>query len=182
MNGAFGVKRTDNSFSRVPVDLTLEQTINANAANCLTGISHFTNSIIAKQRWALSHSIRTKIISAVLQELRMTDENDTIKELDAHRINKDRKCVEIIIETIERNINPFNNQIDESHLFNIVTGCAASDETAAFLLNIDNSGAKQKQDFINACNENHDRFEASMKRNSLKNFASECLKKTQKSR
>lgn len=36
--GSFGVKRTDKPFSRQPVDLTLEQTINADAANKLTGI------------------------------------------------------------------------------------------------------------------------------------------------
>lgn len=36
--GSFGVKRTPKSYSRQPVDLTLEQTINADAANKLTGI------------------------------------------------------------------------------------------------------------------------------------------------
>lgn len=36
--GNFGVKRTDKPFSRIPVDLTLEQTINADAARRLTGI------------------------------------------------------------------------------------------------------------------------------------------------
>ena len=34
--GSFGVKRTENPFSRQPVDLTLEQTINADAANKLS--------------------------------------------------------------------------------------------------------------------------------------------------
>lgn len=48
--GMFGVKRTDKRFSRIPVDLTLEQTVNADAARKLTGISHFTNSISARQR------------------------------------------------------------------------------------------------------------------------------------
>lgn len=42
--GFFGVKRTEKPFSRQPVDLTLEQTINADAANRLTGIVHTTNS------------------------------------------------------------------------------------------------------------------------------------------
>lgn len=36
--GCFGVKRTDKSFSRQPIDLVLEQTINADAARRLTGI------------------------------------------------------------------------------------------------------------------------------------------------
>ena len=53
--GAFGVKRTSKSFSRIPIDLTLEQTINADAANQRTGITSLTNSISAHQRWAESH-------------------------------------------------------------------------------------------------------------------------------
>lgn len=39
--GTFGIKRTSKSYSRQPVDLTLEQTINADAANKLTGILHY---------------------------------------------------------------------------------------------------------------------------------------------
>ena len=38
-NGALSIRRTDKTFSRTPVDLTLEQTINADAASRLTGIS-----------------------------------------------------------------------------------------------------------------------------------------------
>jgi len=51
----FGKKRTSNSFSRALIDLTLEQTVNADAARKLTGITYFTNSISARQRWARSH-------------------------------------------------------------------------------------------------------------------------------
>ncbi|GFX70018.1 uncharacterized protein TNCV_340451 [Trichonephila clavipes] len=47
MNGCFGIKRTDKPFSSIPIDLTLEQTINAEAARCLSGIAHFTNSLAA---------------------------------------------------------------------------------------------------------------------------------------
>jgi len=35
--GIFGIKRTDKDFSRAPVDLTLGQTVNADAAWKLTG-------------------------------------------------------------------------------------------------------------------------------------------------
>ncbi|GFW32110.1 uncharacterized protein TNCV_2601361 [Trichonephila clavipes] len=50
MNGCFEIKRTDKPFSRIPIDLILEQTINAKAARCLSGIAHFTNSLTARQR------------------------------------------------------------------------------------------------------------------------------------
>jgi hypothetical protein len=38
-SGAISIRRTKKSFSRSPVDITLEQTINADAANSSTGIS-----------------------------------------------------------------------------------------------------------------------------------------------
>lgn len=56
-HGAFGLKRTNKSFSRVSV--TVEQTNKADAANCLKGISHSTYSITARQRSALCHIKRT---------------------------------------------------------------------------------------------------------------------------
>lgn len=46
--GSFDVKRTNKNFSRQLVELTLEQTINADAANKLTGIIQNTNSIAAR--------------------------------------------------------------------------------------------------------------------------------------
>ncbi|GFX03208.1 uncharacterized protein TNCV_1700921 [Trichonephila clavipes] len=66
MNGCFGIKRTDKPFSSIPIDLTLAQTINAEAARYLSGTAHFTNSLAALQRWTRSHSIRATIISRVL--------------------------------------------------------------------------------------------------------------------
>lgn len=67
--GSFGIKRTEKDFSAQPIDLTLEQTINADAANKLTGIINLTNSASARQRWCKSHSLRTTIISHVLDEV-----------------------------------------------------------------------------------------------------------------
>ena len=47
--GCFGIKRTQENFSRLPIDLTLEQTVNnADAASQKSGISYFTNSISAR--------------------------------------------------------------------------------------------------------------------------------------
>lgn len=37
INGALSIRRTNANFCRTPVDITLEQTVNANAANKLTG-------------------------------------------------------------------------------------------------------------------------------------------------
>ena len=47
--GCFSTKRTKNNFSRLPFDLTLEQTVNTDAASQKTGISYFTNSIFGRR-------------------------------------------------------------------------------------------------------------------------------------
>ena len=43
-HGAFTIRRTEHAFSRLPVDLTLEQTINADATSRMSGISAMTNN------------------------------------------------------------------------------------------------------------------------------------------
>ena len=48
--GCFAIKRTQKDFSALFIDLTLEQTINADAASRKTGITSLTNSIGARQR------------------------------------------------------------------------------------------------------------------------------------
>ena len=56
--GFLDIKRTSWLFSRSPIDLALEQTINADAANQMTGISSLTNSISDRQQWVESHFLR----------------------------------------------------------------------------------------------------------------------------
>ena len=59
--------RTSNSSSRSPIDLALEQTINADATIQKTGISSLTNSVSARQQWVESHLLRMSVT-----ELKMT--------------------------------------------------------------------------------------------------------------
>ena len=49
-NGDLAVKMTTKFFARDPVDLTLEQTVNADAASRLTGIAAFSQSVGARKR------------------------------------------------------------------------------------------------------------------------------------
>ncbi|KAG5879421.1 hypothetical protein JTB14_026512 [Gonioctena quinquepunctata] len=85
-SGCFGIERTDKPFSRIPIDLTLEQTINADAAKRLSGIAHFTNSIAARQRWTKSHSIRAALISHVLDVCGLRYLQDVTADLQPNRI------------------------------------------------------------------------------------------------
>ena len=89
-NGCFSLKRTKKPFSRLPVDLTLEQTINADAASQKKGISAITNSTSARQRWAESHYIRISIVSHLFEELNLTKKEDVSRDLKSNRIKRIR--------------------------------------------------------------------------------------------
>lgn len=132
----FAVKRTGKPFSKIPVDLTLEQTINADAARRLTGVTHFTNSISARQRWSRSHSIRSKIISHVLNETGLKKAQDVSSDLEKHQINKETIQLNRFISVLKNNMNPFDCiEMDHDLLYNIATGRSTTTEVADFLLN-----------------------------------------------
>lgn len=48
LSGGFSVRWSTKPFARTPIDLTLEQTINADAASRMTGISAFTQNFNAR--------------------------------------------------------------------------------------------------------------------------------------
>ena len=95
-NELFSIKRTNKSFSRIPIDLTLEQTINADAACQRTGVSVMRNSISAKQRWAKSHYIRTSTISHLFRSLGITKKEYVTKELKPYKYKYKSKNTNLI--------------------------------------------------------------------------------------
>ena len=87
-NGYFSLKKTKKCFSSGPIDLALEQTINADATSQRTGISSINNSITARQRWAESHSLRTKIILMLFEQPGITKKDDITHDLKPNQMKK----------------------------------------------------------------------------------------------
>ena len=151
-NGCFALKRTSKPFSRLPIDLTLEQTINADAACQRSGISALTNSISARQRWAQSHSIRVTVISKVFEEMGLIARNeDVTEELKSHRMKQNSRDLEKLIHSVAETMNPFSLLVVKEHLCNIATGKSAQVETATFLLDYLETGDDARDDFIKDC-------------------------------
>ena len=171
--GFFGIKRTNKKFSRLPVDLTLEQTINADAASQKVGITNLTNSISARQKWADSHYIRTEIISNLNDDLNLSSKDDISKELKQSRIEKDKSDLLKLIDTAKGTMNPFNFNLDKNTLYNIGTGKGASTETSDFLLNYKKIGETAKEQFIQEVISSLERFEQPIKRQKVRTFASD---------
>lgn len=108
-----------------------EQTINANAANKLTGITSFTNSIYARQRWSETHTARKAIITHIMDYLKLDEScentvNDCQNKLFRNQVQK-------LLEEVKANIDPFSDDLNHSKLFNLTTGRAASEDTVEFL-------------------------------------------------
>ncbi|GBP23630.1 hypothetical protein EVAR_80247_1 [Eumeta japonica] len=175
--GLFGVKRTNKPFSRQPIDLTLEQTINADAARTLTGITYLTHSISARQRWARSHDIRSSIITHVLEDLGITKKQDISAELQPHNIKKSCQQLEKFINSFDQYVNPFSTDLSPDQLFNIGSGKAASSQVEEFLLNIEKNGEEQRTTFISECTSDPKRFEKAIKKTAIHNFSSLLSKK-----
>ena len=98
-NGLFSIHRIGKSFSGSPIDLTLEQTINADAANQMKGITTITNSIGARQRWAEPHSLRTALLTQMFNNLAMNKKEDVSRVLKLYQIKSDNESLNKILFT-----------------------------------------------------------------------------------
>ncbi|GFT43108.1 uncharacterized protein TNCV_5119681 [Trichonephila clavipes] len=117
----FGIKRATKPFSGQPMDLVLEQTINAGAARSLTGVIHLTNSISSRHWWARNHDVRSTIINLVYLELGLPTQ-DISTDLNLHITRKNTKQLRQFIATFDRFIIPFCSEVPKDQLINISSG------------------------------------------------------------
>ena len=164
--GWFAVRRTEKPFSSTAIGLTLEQTINAEAASQHLGVLSITNSISARQCWAESHYLRTSIVSTLLEHLGMTKKDDVSQHTKPNSIKKANASVRQVLHLLREMVNPFEMTV-ESPLFNIATGKSVMSETEHFLLNTDFIGDRERNKFIDECKERPERFEERIKRQKL---------------
>jgi hypothetical protein len=173
--GALSVRRTNNPFARNPVDMTLEQTINADAASRLTGISAFQQSIAAKNKWTITRSARSAVVGELLAKAGIQHTEDLHKELKKSRIERDNADLNKLVDGIGASRDPFSAD-SSTNLYNIGTGKAASEYVKHDLLNFRQSGVALCDEFRNGCFQSSARFEKSISRRKVKHFASEAVK------
>ena len=104
-DGMFSINRTTKPFSGNQ-DLTLEKTVNTDAASLRAGIAPMTNSISARLRWAESHFLRTSI-SYLNENLNLTKKQDITESLKASNQNKNNFAMKEIKSMIENSLNYF---------------------------------------------------------------------------
>ena len=173
-DGGFSIRRSNNAFARIPIDLTLEQTINADAASRMTGYTSSTNNYSSRVRWSVTKSSRAALVNEALSMVAMGNARDTQTDLSPSRVRKDNEDLQKIIRQIESCVNPF--VIDPSlPLVNISTGKSVTDATSTSLLNIPEVGKNRHEKFVVDCLNNAERFEKPISKHVLRTFASECM-------
>ena len=156
--GAFTVRRTDHKFSRIPVDLILEQTVNADAASRLTGMSAMTNNYSARLRWMLTKSARAAFISKIHEITGMTNYEDVTPDLRPSRLKRNKTDLDKLVQQLQKTCNPFKDEsTKKDELYNISTGKSTSVSVKKYLLEIPIEGHKRHIQFVKECMEKPDK-------------------------
>ena len=103
----------------------------------------------------------------------MTKKEDVSEELKLHRVRQNCNDLAKISQSIKETMNPFSSQLEKDYLFNISTGKVAGNETSEFLLSVCDIGSRARDCFINDCSDDPTNYKKSIKRQKIKNFASE---------
>ncbi len=84
-------------------------------------------------------------------------------------------------------INPFDEQLDNGKLYNIVSGCPTNDEISDSLLSLEKQGKEMITEFVTCFTESTQRengekgeFFSPIKKNKIKTFQDGAVKKTVK--
>ena len=175
--GALSIRRTSKNFARSPVDLTLEQTVNKDAASRHTGMVAFQNNDTARKRWMVTRPVRAAIVGHLLDTAGISHhEEDGSKELQPYRIKRDNKDLETIMQGFETTMNPFSAEAKSDKLFCVATGRAASQEVADDILNFEEKGGDWCEEFRQECKEDQARFRRPIKRRKVKSFTNDAVK------
>ena len=106
-NGEFGVRRiTKHGFSQLPVDQTIEQTLNR-STKTKGGIVGFSLKRNAVQRWILTVQSRALFVDKCRMMAGKEEEDRLHKETAKSRIKRDEEDVRKVMEVISNWTDPF---------------------------------------------------------------------------
>jgi hypothetical protein len=169
-NGALSVTRSSHSFSRTPVDITLEQTVNADAASRLTCIAAFGRSESARRRWMITMSVRSVTVGHLLTRCGLKSKEDISKSQRPYRVNKDNEDLQRLISGIQNTMNPFIQEPDDN-LYCLTTRVKVADDIRDDLVGCIDKGKAWHDEFLNGCIKDAAGFEKPIPRRKVRNFA-----------
>ena len=175
--GAFSVRRTSKNYSRTPVDICLEQTVNRDAASTSRGIVAYHNSEGAIQRWVNGLHQRARGTGKLRDITQMEATEHPALQVRNARIIRDNDHLSQICEVVKKNCNPFSEPAISSKLVNIATSKVASPITEKYITETLKVGQEMQVKFQNEYSEDPAKFNARQMRRPVKNFASENMKR-----
>ena len=170
-NGAFSVRRTDKNYSRSPVDLVLEQSINKDAASTSKGIVSFHNSHDLIRKWCASSAQRGLAFRELKDMCGFSSQPQALAQIRSYVIDKDHKQIDSLNEAFVSRCDPFN--VEEPNLLNISSGRVAAQDTQDYLLSPLKVGRELQNSFLVECQNDESRFLKPMKRRKVKNFSTQ---------
>ena len=106
-DGAFSVRRTEKSCAMSAIDLTLEQTVNRDAASPATRISAFRNSDKTFKRWSITLTQRGMVLSELYKQVDIQSNETSSNQLKNSRITRDICYVKLLTDTLKSTCHPF---------------------------------------------------------------------------
>ena len=178
-NGAFSIRRTKKTYCRSAVDISLEQTVNRDAASSLKGIVAFRNSENAMRRWSLTMTQRAMAVTELRTFAGLEVVETAAAQCRPSRIRKDSRHLKILSDKINEFCNPFGTEV-QGKVINFPTGRAATTETENYIVHTLQRGSRAREQFVTEWANDTGRFLKPVKKMPVKNFAAENEKKKKK--
>ena len=157
------------------MDLTLEQTVNKNAASRTRGITSFSNSHGAFRRWSITLTQRNMALTDLCELVSLPKGEEPVNQLRKWRIKRDNADMIVISKTVNNTSNPFADH-SPADLVNVSSGRAANEATKRYLLETLNRGNKLRMQFEKECEEDESRSLQPVAKTKVLNFAAENVK------
>ena len=146
-NGEFGVQRTtSHGFSQLPVDQTIEQTLNR-STKTKGGIVGFSLRKGAVQRWMLTAHSRAAFVDKCRSMTKgiQEDQRSLHKEIGSARMTRDEEDVKKVVEVLSNWRNPFG---PSEELTSLSSGYVASESMKRDLLMAKEKGTTALTSFV----------------------------------
>jgi len=171
------VARSQVPACRVPVDMTIEQTLNRSAKTA-GGLTGFTRNAGAYQRWCLTRHERAAFLEATFQQINISTDNSNAHkcctDADMRTSEAEVKRLKVAFHSF---VNPFKPPVTSADsVYCISSRYPASADAENDLLTYCEIGETATQEFINdriAYKRTH--FHDPVKRLKLKKFTNICL-------
>lgn len=146
VDGGFSVQlRSNNGFSRIPVDQAIEETVNKDTQTP-GGTKGFSLKKQAVARYYVNAEHRASALGNLRSVLSSSERNQCHPDLRSTRILRDEKDVTALTELLaDEWTNPFNP--NPSDIVHLSTGISVDESTASDLIDAENKGKMAYRDF-----------------------------------